>query len=332
MSFTINTTTLLCLILSSQLILITQGMLMRLTAGNCFFNREMDVCYDVSEIDVTEEQCTGPYYSEDILTELDGYVYSENCRDANASTKRCDIDCGIGRECQWIDREATCVCSEAACTSSNTLDQQPVCASNNQTFRSECHMHAWACANHRSALYKKYDGECQKDCRNVRCPHDTVCLLVKNTGEPMCYPKKHCNPALDPEPVCGTNGVTYPNICAMRLSRDRRGYTPDLAHKGPCVRECHQNLCAPSEKCIYSKHLQPTCILCQYPPQFFTRSGECSENIPVCGSNGNLYKNYCSLLVDQCIKSQYIKIIDYQTCPVIRYRDTRLKQQSASLN
>ncbi len=50
----------------------------------------------------------------------------------------------------------------------------------------------------------------------------------------MCYPKTHCNPTLDPEPVCGTDGITYPNICAMRLSPDRRGRTPDLAHKGSC--------------------------------------------------------------------------------------------------
>ncbi len=73
-----------------------------------------------------------------------------------------------------------------------------------------------------------------EDCRNVKCPHDTICLLVKNTGEPFCYPKKHCNPTLNPEPVCGTNGITYRNICTMRLSSDERGRTPELAHKGSC--------------------------------------------------------------------------------------------------
>jgi hypothetical protein len=73
-----------------------------------------------------------------------------------------------------------------------------------------------------------------EDCRNVKCPHETVCLLVKNTGEPFCYPKKHCNAALDPEPVCGTNGITYRNICTMRLSPDIQGRTPELAHKGRC--------------------------------------------------------------------------------------------------
>jgi hypothetical protein len=58
-----------------------------------------------------------------------------------------------------------CVCSEASCISSNSsltkIDQQPLCASNNMTFSSECAMEAWKCFNRRSALYKKYDGECQ---------------------------------------------------------------------------------------------------------------------------------------------------------------------------
>jgi hypothetical protein len=80
-----------------------------------------------------------------------------------------------------------------------------------------------------------------EDCRNVRCSHDKVCLLVKNNGEPICYPRKHCNPTLNPEPVCGTNGVNYPNICAMRLSRDRRGRSPDLAHKGSCGMTLKEN-------------------------------------------------------------------------------------------
>ncbi len=52
-------------------------------AGNCFYHRTSNVCYGISEIDANEEQCTGSYYSDDILQELDGYVYAEKCRDVN---------------------------------------------------------------------------------------------------------------------------------------------------------------------------------------------------------------------------------------------------------
>jgi hypothetical protein len=42
------------------------------------------MCYDLSEADVNVEQCSGPYYSNDILKELDGYVYAEKCNDAQS--------------------------------------------------------------------------------------------------------------------------------------------------------------------------------------------------------------------------------------------------------
>ncbi len=53
-------------------------------AGNCFNHRINDMCYDLSEADVNEDQCSGPYYSDDILKELDGYVYAEKCHDVNS--------------------------------------------------------------------------------------------------------------------------------------------------------------------------------------------------------------------------------------------------------
>jgi hypothetical protein len=51
--------------------------------GNCFYLRNDDLCYDLSEMDTNEEQCTGSYYSDDNLKELDGYVYAGKCRDVN---------------------------------------------------------------------------------------------------------------------------------------------------------------------------------------------------------------------------------------------------------
>jgi len=78
-------------------------------------------------------------------------------------SKRCDIDCGLGQECQWIDGEEMCICSESSCQEDN-LRNEPVCASNNMTFASKCAMEAWKCLNSRSGLYIKYHGQCQSLC------------------------------------------------------------------------------------------------------------------------------------------------------------------------
>lgn len=35
-------------------------------------------------MNVSEEQCTGSYYSDEELTELDGHVFVEQCREVNS--------------------------------------------------------------------------------------------------------------------------------------------------------------------------------------------------------------------------------------------------------
>ena len=57
-------------------------------AGNCFNHRINDMCYDLSEADVNEDECSGPYYSNDLLKELDGYVYAEKCNDVHRKCKQ----------------------------------------------------------------------------------------------------------------------------------------------------------------------------------------------------------------------------------------------------
>lgn len=80
--------------------------------------------------------------------------------------KRCQAKCELGQECQWINGEEMCVCSPESCLTSNQ-DDQPVCAANNMTFTSTCAMEAWKCLNHQSGLYKKYDGECQSESKEI---------------------------------------------------------------------------------------------------------------------------------------------------------------------
>ena len=50
-------------------------------AGNCYTHRINDLCYDLTQMNVNEEQCSTLYYSDNALVELDGFVYAEKCRD-----------------------------------------------------------------------------------------------------------------------------------------------------------------------------------------------------------------------------------------------------------
>ena len=80
--------------------------------------------------------------------------------------------------------------------------------------------------------------------------------------------------------------------------------------------QCRPNLCKSSERCVLSLQSRPTCIRCHpYSSRFYGLSGECSTKIAVCGDDQYLYKNYCVLLREQCERSRFINIIDYDQCP-----------------
>jgi hypothetical protein len=73
-----------------------------------------------------------------------------------------------------------CVCSEESCITNDSLlsksNHQPLCASNNMTFNSECAMAVWKCMQQQSGLYKKYDGECQsKKKKNIQMINQLKC-------------------------------------------------------------------------------------------------------------------------------------------------------------
>ncbi|CAG0913064.1 unnamed protein product [Notodromas monacha] len=76
----------------------------------------------------------------------------------------------------------------------------------------------------------------------------------------------------DFDPVCGTDSVTYANKCSLEVSECRKGIR--LAHKGACSNLTESDEC-PTEACP-------------------------SEDSPVCGSDGNVYRNWCEMKRSTC--------------------------------
>ena len=54
-------------------------------AGHCFSHRINDICYALTETNVTEDQCSSSYYSDGELIKLDGHMYAQQCRNVQCT-------------------------------------------------------------------------------------------------------------------------------------------------------------------------------------------------------------------------------------------------------
>ncbi|XP_013399175.1 agrin-like, partial [Lingula anatina] len=139
-------------------------------------------------------------------------------------------------------------------------------------------------------------------CESVTCEHGGVCTVQQGRGVCTC---KTCPD--DDKPVCGSNGITYPNLCKLEKENCelKRSVKVNKSHDGHCP-GCGPNPeCEFNSICVADSRGNAKC-LCQEDCQQTTNK--------VCGTDGITYNNECELQLESCRKRTPIHVRRQGAC------------------
>ncbi|XP_029994258.1 agrin isoform X3 [Sphaeramia orbicularis] len=178
-------------------------------------------------------------------------------------------------------------------------DNEPLCASDGETYNSECAMTSTG-LQRGVKLNKIHTGRCRRleECKE-ECLFNAVCLVEQHNARCSCDPIE-CDGTY--QPVCGKDGKTYTNDCLLRKTECLGKTLIPIKHQGPCdlniPSPCLDKVCDYGAMCVV-KNNEPVC--------------ECPEaclqtSDPVCGSDGQSYGSPCEMRAMGCALQKTIHI------------------------
>ncbi|KAF3860082.1 hypothetical protein F7725_000337 [Dissostichus mawsoni] len=251
-----------------------------------------------------------------------------------------EVTCSYGSTCAESSDgvSAKCMCP-LGCEGKR---EQTVCGSDGKDYRNECELHQHACKNQKN-IRVQYQGNCDP-CKDNENSLTTQCRVESITRQSIFSPlPESCPPG--GEPLCASDGHTYPSECAMEATGRRKGiklnarcscdpiecdgtYKPVCGkdvqtYTNDCMRRKTECL---SKTLISIKHLGPCdlsipspCLVkvCDHGAVCVVQNGEpvceCPEacpqtSDPVCGSDGHSYGSPCEMRAMGCALQKAIHI------------------------
>ncbi|XP_072305717.1 agrin isoform X4 [Eucyclogobius newberryi] len=246
--------------------------------------------------------------------------------DSSTYTNECELDKAqcINQRRIKVLRKGPCSlkdpCSEVMCTYGSTCVQssdgmsakcmcplgcegkaeKPVCGSDGKDYRNECELHQHACKSQKN-IQVQYQGLCDpcSDSENSENSLNSLCRVDSLTRQPLLYSlPEFCPP--DAEPLCASDGHTYPSECAMYATRLQKGVKITKVHAGRC--RTHE-LC--KEECLF----HGICVVEQLTARCSCDPIECDGSYePVCGKDGHTYINDCVRRKAECLSRGLIPV------------------------
>ncbi|GFS69617.1 hypothetical protein NPIL_186102 [Nephila pilipes] len=176
-------------------------------------------------------------------------IYTGEC---SAGANPCEsLQCGPNQECD-IDRYGIATCQ---CPPTCEPVMRPVCGSDGHTYHNDCDLNRQSCLMKREVTLA-YRGECGErgPCHKHVCHFGSICVV--KSGYAVCECPS-CSEEF--EPVCGTDGISYTNVCKLKQEGCDQKTDIDVAYTGLC-NGCENKKCEFYAVCESNGKNEARCI------------------------------------------------------------------------
>ncbi|RUS84655.1 hypothetical protein EGW08_007575, partial [Elysia chlorotica] len=181
-------------------------------------------CKDVNECEVLRDICLD---NSECVNTQGGYV----CECCAGYKHSANGHCMRDNDKEKASGNRCCACRGEEC-----IKPGKVCGSDGNTYASYRELSIHACMIEDDTLVVNYKGQCQSSCDDIVCdrPYQSC---NKEKGIASCNCPNCGNSPAHAQPVCGTDGVTYPGVCALKKTVCENDFEDlvAVASHGPCA-------------------------------------------------------------------------------------------------
>uniref|UniRef100_A0AAQ4RQY8 Follistatin n=1 Tax=Gasterosteus aculeatus aculeatus TaxID=481459 RepID=A0AAQ4RQY8_GASAC len=143
---------------------------------------------------------------------------------------------------------------------------------------------------------------CKESCDNVDCGPGKRCKMNRRS-KPRCVCAPDCTNITWKGPVCGSDGKTYKDECALLKAKCKGHPDLDVQYQGKCKKTCRDVLCPGSSTCVVDQTNNAYCVTCNRICPEVT-----SPEQYLCGNDGIVYASACHLRRATCLLGRSIGV------------------------